>query len=173
MKQLLLTAIFIALFAFVTPAAPAETNKEYTPASRTALVDACRERRCGIKTVYIGRSMLGMVKGKHLNIGEYNFEKIIGKIEDLSVISADEKLAIDVLNTLSQWPGGLTKKDNYDVILEIYDDGEHLTIYERRLPNNLNEFALKIERDNSLTIIQISGSLTKQDLQRIKQQKSK
>ena len=117
--------------------------------------------------------MLVIVRGKHLNIGEYAFEKIIGKIEDLSVISADEKMAMDMLNLLSQSPGGLTKKDKYDVILEIYDDGEHLTIYERKLPNNLNEFALKIERDNSLTIIQISGSLTKQDLQRIKQQKSK
>ncbi|MDE6513506.1 MAG: DUF4252 domain-containing protein [Muribaculaceae bacterium] len=172
MKQLLLTVILIALSAFAPSVKAAET-KEYTPASRTALVDACRESRCGIKTVYIGRSMLGMVRGKHLNIGEYAFEKIIGKIEDLSVISADEKMAMDMLNLLSQSPGGLTKKDKYDVILEIYDDGEHLTIYERKLPNNLNEFALKIERDNSLTIIQISGSLTKQDLQRIKQQKSK
>lgn len=164
--------ILIAVSAMAPYVNAAET-KEYTPSSRTALVDACRDRRCGIKTVYIGRAMLGMVKGKHLNIGEYAFEKIIGKIEDLSVISADEKLAMDVLNMMSQSPGGLTKKDKYDVILEIYDDGEHLTVYERRLPNNLNEFALKIEKDNSLTIIQISGTLTKQDLQRIKQQKSK
>lgn len=157
--------------AAVSPVAKAADSKEYTPSARTALVDKCREYHGCFKTVYIGKAMIGMVKGKQLNIGEYAFEKIISKIEDLSVITTEKKSEMDTLNWWCSLPGGLTKKDQYKVLLEVYDDGEHLTIYERKLPNNLNEFALKIEKENSLTIIQISGTLTAQDLQRIKQKK--
>ena len=170
MKHLLLTLIIMAIAA-VSPVAKAADSKEYTPSSRTALVDKCREYHGCFKTVYIGKAMMGMVKGKQLNIGEYAFEKIISKIEDLSVITTEKKSEMDTLNWWCSLPGGLTKKDKYNVLLEVYDDGEHLTIYERKLPNNLNEFALKIDKENSMTIIQISGTLTAQDLQRIKQKK--
>ncbi len=167
MKHVLFTLIVLVISA-LSPVANAASEKEYVPASRTALLDRCREFGSEFKTVYIGKTMMGMVKGKHLNVGDYAFEKIIGKIEDLSVITAEGKKKMDTLNWYSTISGGFSKKDNYKVILEIYDEGEHLTIYERKLPNKLNEFALKIEKENSLTIIQITGTMTEQDLQRIK-----
>lgn len=145
MKRLFITLIATLLVAI---ALPAQENVFEKYADRE-----------GVTTVYISKKMFGMMKdfkSEDLNLGELS-----GKINNLQILTCEDKnIADEVRKDIAH----INPKNGYEELMRVRDEGDRVTIYVKEDKGD-NEYVLIVDEPDSLTLIQIIGQLTLEELQ--------
>ena len=97
----------------------------------------------GVSTVYISHKMMRMMG--NVKAGNKDISKIASRLDYQSIFS----------------------QQRFSVVMQVNEGTEHTTIYERHYPNGKNEFSLLAIERNEITIINLLGNVTLQDIQGI------
>ena len=117
-----------------------------------------------IKTVYISKRMLKMVKSYdgEVKINGMRLGIMNEGLENIQIFNCKEKNAIDKMR---EEVSELIPSTGYEEVISIRDEGEKVSILFRELKENLSEFVLITDRANEFNIISIVGKITLQDIQ--------
>ena len=117
-----------------------------------------------IKTVYISKRMLKMVKSYdgEVKVNGMRLGIMNEGLENIQIFSCEVKPAIEKLREETR---ELVPANGYEEIITIRDEGEKVSILFKELKENLSEFVLITDRSNEFNIISIVGRITLQDIQ--------
>lgn len=117
-----------------------------------------------IKTVYISKRMLKMVKSYdgEVKINGMRLGIMNEGLDNIQIFSCKEKPVIEKLREETR---DLVPANDYEEVIAIRDEDEKVTIYFKELKENLSEFVLITDRSNEFNIISIVGKITLQDIQ--------
>ena len=125
-----------------------------------------------IKTVYISKRMLKMVKSYdgEVKVNGMRLGIMNEGLENIQIFNCEVKPAIEKLReeTREQVPA-----NGYEEIITIRDESEKVSIYFKEVKENLSEFVLITDRPNEFNIISIVGKITLQDIQNMMDEKPK
>ncbi|MBP3227178.1 MAG: DUF4252 domain-containing protein [Bacteroidaceae bacterium] len=131
-----------------------------TPAfSQQALFDKYEDAH-DITTVYVSKTLLRLAMGQSGQLGQ--FRSVAGKIDQIRILTTENKQAIA---RVRQEALAYYKKNRYEVAMKVNEGSERVTIYQRKLRGGRNEFCLLAEEPGELSIINIEGALTLEDVQ--------
>lgn len=148
MKRFILT-LSIALFACIMASA------------QKALFDKYSETD-GVSTVYISHKMMRMMG--NVKAGNKDISKIASRLDYLQILSCERRSLIPSIKKTAQ---SIFSQQRFSVVMQVNEGTEHTTIYERHYPNGKNEFSLLAIERNEITIINLLGNVTLQDIQGI------
>ena len=125
-----------------------------------------------IKTVYISKRMLKMVKSYdgEVKVNGMRLGIMNEGLENIQIFSCEVKPAIEKLREETR---ELVPTNGYEEIITIRDEGEKVSILFKELKENLSEFVLITDRSNEFNIISIVGKITLQDIQNMMDEKPK
>lgn len=125
-----------------------------------------------IKTVYISKRMLKMVKSYdgEVKVNGMRLGIMNEGLENIQIFSCEVKPAIEKLREETR---ELVPANGYEEIITIRDEGEKVSILFKELKENLSEFVLITDRSNEFNIISIVGKITLQDIQNMMDEKPK
>ena len=117
-----------------------------------------------IKTVYISKRMLKMVKSYdgEVKVNGMRLGIMNEGLENIQIFNCEVKLAIEKLREETR---ELVPANGYEEVISIRDEGEKVSILFKELKENLSEFVLITDRPNEFNIISIVGKITLQDIQ--------
>ena len=116
----------------------------------------------GVTTVYISRNMMRMMG--QVKAGNRDISRIARRLDRLQILSCERPSMVASIQNAAV---AIFRKQKFSVVMQVNDGREHTTIYERHYPNGKNEFALlSVERDE-ISIINILGNVSLQDIQGI------
>lgn len=117
-----------------------------------------------IKTVYISKRMLKMVKSYdgEVKVNGMRLGIMNEGLENIQIFNCEVKPAIDKLREETR---ELVPANGYEEVISIRDEGEKVSILFKELKENLSEFVLITDRPNEFNIISIVGKITLQDIQ--------
>ena len=152
MKQNIFTTLIALTLMFVMPA---------KSLAQDAIFEKFNDVN-GITTVYISKTMLQMipnVKASNIEVGN-----VASKLDQLRVLSCERPSMI--ANVKKQFVD-YYKKNQYEIVMQANDDGDHATIYFKKLKAGKSEFALITEEDDEISIINVKGDINLKDIQQI------
>ena len=117
----------------------------------------------GVTSVYITKSMLSLFPKGKTNVNGINIGDIASRLDNIQILSADEKSIIDQLRKETS---SINTKNGYEELLRIREDGTKTTIYFNEKKKQ-KEFVLLVDAKDEFTIISIVGDLTLQEIQGI------
>ena len=117
-----------------------------------------------IKTVYISKRMLKMVKSYdgEVKVNGMRLGIMNEGLENIQIFNCEVKPAIEKLREETR---ELVPANGYEEVISIRDEGEKVSILFKKLKENLSEFVLITDRPNEFNIISIVGKITLQDIQ--------
>ncbi|MCR5077213.1 MAG: DUF4252 domain-containing protein [Prevotella sp.] len=116
----------------------------------------------GVSTVYISRNMLHMMG--NVKAGDKDISNIAKRLDHLQILSCERP---SMVTAIRKTASAIYRQQKFSVVMQVNDDGEHTTIYERHHANGKNEFALLSYEHDEISIINILGNVTLQDIQGI------
>lgn len=133
--------------------------------AQDSFYEACRADS-NLETVYIGKAMLQMVhRGPGLKVENLDVNVLIGAIESIEIITANNKKGIQKLTEMSS---SFNKSNGFEIMLETKEENEKVTMYSKKWKKGLNVYAIITTEPKEMTVIMITGSLTPEDLARAK-----
>jgi len=114
----------------------------------------------GVSTVFISKTMLSMIP--NVKAGHHDVGKMASKLDQLRILTCEKPSFIPQLLEEAR---GVYKSNGYEIIMKMNDDGEKVTIYQRKLKDNKNEFVLLTEEKAEISIINVKGNITISDIQ--------
>ena len=117
----------------------------------------------GITSVYITKSMLSLFPKGKTNVNGINIGDIASRLDNIQILSADEK---NIIDQLRKETSNINNKNGYEELLRIREDGTKTTIYFNEKKKQ-KEFVLLVDAKDEFTIISIVGDLTLQEIQGI------
>ena len=120
----------------------------------------------GVTSVYITKSMLSLFPQGNTNINGVNIGNIANRLDNIQILSADEK---DIIDQLRKETSNINTKNGYEELLRVREDGTKTTIYFNEKKKK-KEFVLLVDEKDEFTIISIVGDLTLKEIQGIVQQ---
>ena len=117
----------------------------------------------GVTSVYITKSMLSLFPKGKTNVNGINIGDIASRLDNIQILSADEK---NIIDQLRKETSSINTKNGYEELLRIREDGTKTTIYFNEKKKQ-KEFVLLVDEKDEFTIISIVGDLTLQEIQGI------
>ncbi|MBQ9559841.1 MAG: DUF4252 domain-containing protein [Bacteroidaceae bacterium] len=145
MKQLLITALMVLM------STGAQAQKE--------VFDKYEDTK-GVSTVFISKALLNLAGG-FASIGDKKLGKMAGKMDNVRIMNCENKSLIAKIKRDAQ---AIYNRDEYEEMMRINEDGQRVVIYQRILKSGKNEFALFSVEDDELSIINITGTITLEDM---------
>ncbi|MBR1594767.1 MAG: DUF4252 domain-containing protein [Alloprevotella sp.] len=116
------------------------------------------EGKEGISTVYISRNLLRLMP----HGSGSGFAKKADKIDQLRILSTQNAKAAAAIGAEA---AAYYKKKHYEVAIKVNEGGQRMTIYQRKLQGGRTEYVLFAEEAGELSIINVEGTLSLDDLQ--------
>lgn len=153
MKHLILTLFFAVASIFGASA-------------QSKFYEACRAND-DFKTVYVGKSMLRLVKSSG-GVNNMDIVPLIDKIDSIIIVSAESKDAAAKLKALAN--SFFSTAKGYQIMVDSYEKGEQMTTFSKALEKKQTEYVLiSDESGNSeFNVIVITGTLTPEEIKNIK-----
>ena len=114
----------------------------------------------GVTTVFVSKAMLGLA-GSFAAIGDKKIGKMANKMDGIRILNCERKGLIPEIKKAAQ---AAYNRDQYEEMMRVNEDGQRVVIYQRALKNGKSEFALLSIDDEGLSIINISGTITLEDM---------
>ena len=129
--------------------------------SASAQISAVFDRYTDMKdvnSVYISKTMIRMMGGTKSNT---MFPDGLDKVDAIRILSTEvpkfaEKISGEVYTEV--------KKEKYEIIAQIKEDGDRTTIYQRTDNDGVNYFLIVVQEPSELNVISVTGSLTPEDI---------
>ena len=145
MKQIILTALLVLVCI------GAKAQRE--------LFDKYEDTK-GVTTVVISKTMLNLAGGL-ATIADKKIGKMAGKIDGLRILNCERKSLISEIKKAAQ---AIYNRDQFEEVMRVNEDGQRVVIYQRPLNNGKSEFALLTINNEALSIINISGTITLEEM---------
>ena len=117
----------------------------------------------GVTSVYISKSMISLFPQGNTNVNGINIGNIADRIDNIKILSADEK---DIIAKLRKETSDINPKNGYEELMKVREDGQKVTIYFNEKKKK-KEFVLVVDDKDEFTIISIAGDLTLKEIQGI------
>ena len=116
----------------------------------------------GVETVYISKALLALASG-YMNVGDMNIKSITQKIESIRLLNCKDRVTAQKLkaDAIAEF-----KKGKYEEMLRHKDNSERTYIYMKKA-GRFNEFVLLNIESEVVQVINITGTMTIEDIQRI------
>lgn len=151
MKKLFLTFLLTVIYSVGVSA-------------QDSFYEACRADS-NLETVYIGKAMLQMVKSPRLKVNNLDVNGLVGAIESIQIVTANNKNGIQKLTEMSS---DFNRSNGFEIMLETKEENEKVTMYSKKCKNGLNVYAIITTEPKEMNVIIITGALTPDDLARVK-----
>ena len=116
----------------------------------------------GISTVYISATMLRMMG--NVQAGNKDITRIAKRLDHIQVLECERP---SLINSIKNAAFAYYKQAKYAVVMKTKSNGEDVTIYEKRYKNGKNEYVLlTVERDE-LTIVNLLGRVSLEEIHAI------
>ncbi len=116
----------------------------------------------GVTRVAISKAMFRMmpsVKTDKVDLG-----KMVQKLESMVVLASyDEDVSAKVREKLTF----LTPKKGYEEVMSVKDAEQNVVIYVKEMKSGMKEFVTRVDQDESLSLIIITGKLTLEEIQQL------
>ena len=145
MKQIIMTALLVLVCT------GAKAQRE--------LFDKYEDTK-GVTTVVISKTMLNLAGGL-ATIADKKIGKMAGKIDGLRILNCERKSLISEIKKAAQ---AIYNRDQFEEVMRVNEDGQRVVIYQRPLNNGKSEFALLTINNEALSIINISGTITLEEM---------
>lgn len=145
MKHLLITTLMVLM------STGAQAQKE--------LFDKYEDNK-GVSTVVISKTLLNLAGG-FSSISDKKLSKMAGKMDNVRILNCHDKGLIAKIKADAQ---AIYTRDEYEEMMRINEEGQRVVIYQRVLKSGKNEYALSNVGDSDLSIINITGILTLEDM---------
>lgn len=126
--------------------------------AQKALFDKYSDAK-GVSSVYISKAMLGMAAG--LKAGKSDISKIAGRLDHLRILSVERP---SLIRTVKKEAVETFRKEGFEQIMQVKDDGDNVTIYHKTHKNKKNEFVLLNVSEDELEIINVLGNVTLREI---------
>lgn len=127
--------------------------------AQQALFDKWEDTK-DVTTVYISKNLLRLAPQGAAGKG---FAKKAGKIDQLRILHTENAKAAAGIRADAK---AFYKKHNYEIAMKVNEGSQRMTIYQRTLKGGRTEYALLAEeQDGNLSIINVEGTLSLDDLQ--------
>ena len=117
----------------------------------------------GVSTVFVSKAMLNLAGG-FAALGDKKLGRLAGKMDNIRILNCEGKGLVEKIKHDAQAAYG---KNGYEEMMRMNEDGERVVIYQRALKGGKSEFALFTVGDTELSIINISGTITLEDMKLI------
>ena len=114
----------------------------------------------GVSTVFVSKAMLNLAGG-FAALGDKKLGRLAGKMDNIRILNCEGKGLVEKIKHDAQAAYG---KNGYEEMMRMNEDGERVVIYQRALKGGKSEFALFTVGDTELSIINISGTITLEDM---------
>lgn len=115
----------------------------------------------GITSVYISKSILGMLPSDNTNVNGIQLGDITQRLDNIQILSCDEKT---IIPQIRQEISVFSPKNGYEELMRIREDGEKVSIFYHK---KRKEFVLVADEVEDITLISIVGDITLEEMKGI------
>ena len=116
-----------------------------------------------VSYVYISKYMLGMAGKSTPSVPGVDMKSLVSKLTGLQIISSEEKTARAKLKADVK---DLLARDNYEVLMQIRDDGSKVDIYHC-IGKQQSVVVMLVDDDGEATVMVFSGHFTMDDVMKM------
>lgn len=116
----------------------------------------------GVTIVYISKAMMNMFPS--ISVGNNKIEKISRKLDMLRILSCNRP---SLVPSIRNFAVAMYKNNHYQLLMQKDENGKKASIYKRGLGKNKNEFVLLSVERNELSIINVIGNVSLNDIRQL------
>ena len=155
MKKIMIKTILCAVMALTTLNAHAQVKafEKYSDMN-------------GITYVYISKAMLSAISGrlnKMPSMPNVDAQVLVNKLSAIQLIHAEKN---DMRTKLRSEVQGIVKKDKYELLMQVKEDGNKADIYQNIGPQQ-SVVAMLVEEKDGVTAVVFSGKFTTEDVMKM------
>lgn len=120
----------------------------------------------GITYVYISKAMLSAISGrlnKMPSMPKVDAQVLVNKLSAIQLIHAEKN---DMRTKLKSEVQGIVKKDKYELLMQVKEDGNKADIYQNIGPQQ-SVVAMLVEEKDGVTAVVFSGKFTTEDVMKM------
>ena len=120
----------------------------------------------GITYVYISKAMLSATSGrlnKMPSMPNVDAQVLVNKLSAIQLIHAEKN---DMRTKLKSEVQGIVKKDKYELLMQVKEDGNKADIYQNIGPQQ-SVVAMLVEEKDGVTAVVFSGKFTTEDVMKM------
>ena len=155
MKKIMIKTVLCAVMAFTCLNAHAQVKafEKYSEMN-------------GVAYVYISKAMLTAISGR-LNsmpsMPNVNAQALVGKLSAIQLVHAEKN---EIRAKLKSDVQGIVKKDKYELLMQVKEDGNKADIYQNIGPQQ-SAVVMLVEEDDEVTAVVFSGKFTTEDVMKM------
>ena len=147
MKKILLILLFSFAFNFVF--------------AQQAFFDRYNDKE-GVSTIYISATMLKMMG--NVQAGNKDITRIAKRLDHIQVLHCERP---SLVNSIRNAAFAYYKQAKYIVVMKTKNNGDDVTIYEKKYKNGKNEYVLLTVERGEFTIVNLLGRVSLEEIQAI------
>lgn len=120
----------------------------------------------GITYVYISKAMLSAISGrlnKMPSMPNVDAQVLVNKLSAIQLIHAEKN---DMRTKLKSEVQGIVKKDKYELLMQVKEDGNKADIYQNIGPQQ-SVVVMLVEENDGVTAVVFSGKFTTEDVMKM------
>lgn len=120
----------------------------------------------GVAYVYISKAMLTAISGrlnKMPSMPNVDAQVLVNKLSAIQLIHAEKN---DMRTKLRSEVQGIVKKDKYELLMQVKEDGNKADIYQNIGPQQ-SVVAMLVEEKDGVTAVVFSGKFTTEDVMKM------
>lgn len=116
----------------------------------------------GVTSVYISKAMLSLAG--NFKAGKSDISKIASRLDHLQILTFERP---SMIRTVRKEAVEAFRKEGFEQIMQVKDDGDNVTIYLKTHKNKKNEFVLFNVGEDELEIINVLGNVTLKEIKEL------
>ena len=119
----------------------------------------------GVTSVYVSKAMFKFIQGLPIESDDVDMSGIIKKLDGLYILTTEEP---EIMEALRKETAFINKKEGYEELMRVKEDGEKVTIYMKEQKNARTEYVLIMDStDEEFVVMIFSGTMQPEDVQGI------
>lgn len=119
----------------------------------------------GVTSVYVSKTMFKFIQGLPIESDDVDMSGIIKKLDGLYILTTEEP---EIMEALRKETAFINKKEGYEELMRVKEDGEKVTIYMKEMKNARTEYVLIMDStDEEFVVMIFSGTMQPEDVQGI------
>ena len=119
----------------------------------------------GVTSVYVSKAMFKFMQRLPIESDGVDMSGIIKKLDGLYILTTEEP---EIMEALRKDTAFINKKEGYEELMRVKEDGEKVTIYMKEQKNARTEYVLILDStDEEFVVMIFSGTLQPEDVQGI------
>lgn len=115
-----------------------------------------------VSTVYISKALLSLMP--KMKLVDKDISMIAGELDHVQILTCDHSSLIPGIKSAAL---SCFKSEGYETLMTVNDKGEKTIIYAKKLPKGKKEFVLFSQEENELSIINVAGDISLNDIKQI------